>query len=55
MLAGSVRPVSVVQAGLGGFSKIGSQEAEQHGEGQGWDVPSGGRSWSCRAPTDATP
>jgi len=40
--AGSVRLVSVIQAGCGSFSKIGSQEVERLGEGQGWDVPSAG-------------
>lgn len=40
--AGSVRPVSVMQAGFGSFSKIGSRETERLGKGQGWDVPSRG-------------
>lgn len=41
-LSRSVRLVSVMQAGFGSFSKIGSQEVEQLGKGQSWDIPGGG-------------
>lgn len=42
MPAGSVRLVSVMQAGFGSFFEIGSWEVEWLGEGQAWDVPSRG-------------